>query len=302
VAQEVPAEGEGQQRADQPAEAEEARRPRIALSPKTPSRDEIEEHNATHLPYRNWCPHCIRGRSENAPHQALGEQGEAGVPLISMDYSFLGRSAEERAEQDRGGLHPVLVYHDARSSGLYAHLLANKGVDVRTAKLVVTNLDRLGYKRIVLRTDQEPAMISLADQIAELWKGEIVPERSPAGESQSNGAAERAVKSMMGHIRTLHDALETRLGGKVAVDHPLMSWLVDYAATVWRRFHVGQDGRTAYERVKGRRSHQRVYEFGEIVWFRPLTPGWNPVSSWASRTQPESTLSSTARSWLCRGT
>ena len=31
--------------------------------PKAPTKEEREEHEKTHLPFRNWCKHCIRGRS-----------------------------------------------------------------------------------------------------------------------------------------------------------------------------------------------------------------------------------------------
>ena len=33
--------------------------------PKMPTRTEIEEHNLTHLPYRSWCRHCVRGRGRS---------------------------------------------------------------------------------------------------------------------------------------------------------------------------------------------------------------------------------------------
>ena len=38
-------------------------------APKEPTRDERMRHEATHLPYRSWCPICVRGRGRNAPHR-----------------------------------------------------------------------------------------------------------------------------------------------------------------------------------------------------------------------------------------
>ena len=29
--------------------------------PILPSRQEVEDHEKTHLPYRSWCTHCVRG-------------------------------------------------------------------------------------------------------------------------------------------------------------------------------------------------------------------------------------------------
>jgi len=40
---------------------------KIAPAPVRPSQAVIEDHNASHLPYRNWCDPCVEGRG-------LGEQ------------------------------------------------------------------------------------------------------------------------------------------------------------------------------------------------------------------------------------
>ena len=45
-------------------------------SPMKPSREEVETHNSTHLPYRNWCRHCVRGRGKEAARKVGG--GEIG--------------------------------------------------------------------------------------------------------------------------------------------------------------------------------------------------------------------------------
>ncbi len=34
------------------------------LDPKLPTAEEVRQHDITHMPYRNWCPHCVRGRGE----------------------------------------------------------------------------------------------------------------------------------------------------------------------------------------------------------------------------------------------
>lgn len=30
--------------------------------PKLPKKEEVDEHYLTHLPFRRWCQHCVRGR------------------------------------------------------------------------------------------------------------------------------------------------------------------------------------------------------------------------------------------------
>ena len=54
------------------------------------------------------------------------------------------------------------------------------------------------------------------------------------------------------------------------MDHPVVCYIVEYAAVVLlNRFEVGADGKTSYERIKGRRCIEPIAEFGELVFFRP---------------------------------
>ena len=60
-----------------------SRNPGKLPDPKLPSKDEVEKHYLTHLPYRSWCEACVAGRG-------IGDQHRAGpelqVPVISCDY------------------------------------------------------------------------------------------------------------------------------------------------------------------------------------------------------------------------
>ena len=41
-------------------ELEEAVKVRVRRAPGEPTKKEREEHEATHIPYRDWCAHCVR--------------------------------------------------------------------------------------------------------------------------------------------------------------------------------------------------------------------------------------------------
>ena len=51
-------------------EEEEADVPNTRRAPKGPTQKERAEHEATHIPYRDWCRHCVRGRATNRPHRS----------------------------------------------------------------------------------------------------------------------------------------------------------------------------------------------------------------------------------------
>ena len=58
------------------------RGPRHIRDIRTPTQAEVDRHNLTHLPFRNWCPHCMRGRGKEAPRRAVKE-GKGELPEIS---------------------------------------------------------------------------------------------------------------------------------------------------------------------------------------------------------------------------
>ena len=63
-----------------------------------------------------------------------------------------------------------------------------------------------------------------------------------------------------------------RLGTAIPDSHPIITWLVQYAGAVHRRFSVGEDGKTPSERISGRKCTQLMAEFGERIWWMPLDP------------------------------
>ena len=134
-----------------------------------------------------------------------------------------------------------------------------------------------GYKKIVYRSDQEASIRAIfeaafkkADREGELFNPELdqmVPESSAVGESQSNGRAENAVQRLEDMLRTYKCALETNVGFRVPIGHPVISWMVKHAASVYNRHVCNDEGTTPYEYIHGQRSRGKLAEFGEQVFY-----------------------------------
>ena len=193
---------------------------------KGPTKAEREEHEVTHYPFRTWCRHCMRGKAKTSPSSAVAGGPERGKPIISIDYAFLGGSRKDHKDIDESekdaekkGHSPCLILHDSELKGTLAIAVNRKGADDAAVKKVVDHLDNLGYKEIVLKGDQEPAMTSLMELIKAAWNGDAVLEHSPVGQSQANGAVERAIQSWQGQVRTLKDSLEYKINAKMTPDH-----------------------------------------------------------------------------------
>ncbi len=239
----------------------EARKPRVVANPTTPSRQEKEEHEVTHCPYRSWCPNCVRGRGVSSPHRRGKEKEERAVPMVAADYGHLTAMA------DPGKPH-MLVIRSARCGCTFATIVPQKGPSEDwLVKACTAWIDSLGLKRIILRTDQEVSIEAWAAEVRRRRMEETVLETSPVEEKQANGVAEKAVREVKGMIRTYVDSIEEKAKVKLEGSDAIMTWIVRHAAAMITRFQVGTDGKTPYERMKGKRTKRPLAAIGEKILY-----------------------------------
>ena len=64
---------------------------RVRAGPRSkPTQREREEHEATHVPFRDWCAHCMMGRGRTHHHVAKQKsEDHSRRPIIAMDYFFM---------------------------------------------------------------------------------------------------------------------------------------------------------------------------------------------------------------------
>ena len=65
---------------------EEAELPKTMRFETRPREEEVRMHNQTHLPYRSWCPHCVRGKARRRNHRKMMRRMRSKIPVISVDY------------------------------------------------------------------------------------------------------------------------------------------------------------------------------------------------------------------------
>ena len=234
--------------------------------PKAPTKDEREEHEKTHLPYRSWCKHCIKGRGKQLPHFA-GAQ-EATMCELHMDFGFLGK------EDEATKTIPTLVAKERTSKMIMAATVPKKTASNYIQKRVVGFLKETGclHGDLVIKSDQEPAIKALVEDVGRAkvadGSGRFIVENSPVAAHQSNGMVERAIQSVAAQTRVLLSAVQERWGLELPIEHPFICYLVEYAAVLLNRFESGRDGKTAYERNKGKKATTLGIEIGESIFLR----------------------------------
>ena len=137
---------------------------------------------------------------------------------------------------------------------------------------ICNELDVWGYRgqQIIMKSDQEPSIEALRKAVSELRGGMTTWENSPVGESASNGKVEDAGRRVREYLITLKDQLEMKIGGTIATDADILQWMVRWSAIAISKCKVGLDGKTAYEKLKGRKCRQEILPFGENVWYKEL--------------------------------
>ena len=223
---------EGLDAEEECVECEPENAKKFVRSPGTPSAAEREEHERTHWPFRSWCDACVKGRAVGQQHRSMkGEYAESQVARVLMDYGFLHeeetvKEAEHGTETESKVSMTVLVMLETMCASLWAYTIEGKGaVSVDwVAQQVVEDLETVGLskERIITKTDQEPAIVQLQQEVAAKRKESgTALENSRVGDSDSNGRIERAIRDVKGMIRTLRAAIEEKTGKTIRLDAPV---------------------------------------------------------------------------------
>eukprot|EP00973_Karenia_brevis_P045980 6368223-Karenia_brevis.AAC.1 len=90
-----------------------------------------------------------------------------------------------------------------------------------------------------------------------------VVEEAPKKVKGSNCIVDRAVQEIDGIIRAILLSFEERMKKEINAKERLVAFMPAYAAYLYNRLHRGEDGKVAYERIKGKKPSVVAIEFGE---------------------------------------
>ena len=68
------------------AAAEQERQPVAQKLAEPPDEKTQQLHMLTHLPYQDWCPHCVAFRARPDRHKRDGSVKDGGIPTVFFDF------------------------------------------------------------------------------------------------------------------------------------------------------------------------------------------------------------------------
>ena len=147
------------QEAGQEEPADEACNAVPLPAPLQPTPEMVAAHNVSHVPFRSWCTACVRGRGRANAHRMIKDRNQDMIPVICMDY--LADSHQ-----------PVLVVTDRKSKAHWGLAVPSKGIGhPYAATALMSALDDTGYKSVVIKSDNEPALEAVAKAVKQGWWG-----------------------------------------------------------------------------------------------------------------------------------
>ena len=140
-----------------------------------PTQKEREEHEATHVPFRGWCTHCMVGRRRTHHHVTKqGSDDQSRRPTIAMDYYFMEMRPVVNAQIVSEESVTCIAVKEDRHQNIMSSVALKKEVgEPWTTERVAKFIDLLGYREITLKSDTEPAIIAFRNRVVEMCKAEV---------------------------------------------------------------------------------------------------------------------------------
>ena len=181
----------------------EAKTARSLRTPEPPTDAARMAHNATHVPFRDWCPICVASRGRSSPHRRVVVNKTADtLPKFQTDYMFIRTVAESKTQ-------PCITFVETRSGVVISFMCARKGGYEDLTKEILRRFEAIGFLNpVIIQCDKEMSTKTCVEKFARERNARTVLRFAPKTSHQSNGF----VEAVHGHLQGLaHDATRHKL-------------------------------------------------------------------------------------------
>ena len=227
--------------------------PRGLKVPPEPTASERRQYELTHLPYRDWCPHCVKDKGR---HGASKKQLDRH-PVIQVDYCF-------HSTDPQLPLRKLLTAVDIVTGVGMSVVVPSKGSDNYAVAEWKKFIYECGRTFGISQYDQEKSLKALCTRVcAEL--GGLSIRGAPVGHSQVQGSVGQLQRTFYGQLRALLYQIESNVHIEITSDSCIYPWCIKHAQWLINRFLIHSDGRTSYCRLWGKDYTGGLCCFGEVV-------------------------------------
>ena len=217
-------------------------------------------HELTHLPYRDWCAHCVACKSRADQHRKAGPEvtSDRTFPTIQVDLMYGVDSS------------PILLLIDSWTRYVRAVPMKSKS-SKNISEIPSAFIGELGYmETIEVAHDNEPTINAAVYQtrIMRNQSGlKLVDQRSKNYDKGRTSMAERAIQTVRCQSKTLVHALEEQVKMKFEDKHIIHQWAVMHSAWLINRFHYHSAVKsTPYQQLHGRPYRGKVACFASLCY------------------------------------
>ena len=221
----------------------------------------LEHECRGHWPYDRGCDDCVQSRGRT-PARRVGHKHETPHSLAA-DFLFVAWKHWK--------VLVLLMVH----TGMVGMVVCggDKERDVQSTAAVLNEIG-VGGLSVEVATDNEAALKSLVERglaasSARGYHWRNISEARP----QAKGI-ERAVCIMKEGIYANWLALERHCNARIALESPLLGYLVGHVYRTYNAYCEGKAGSTPLERLREKRGGQapRSYPFGAVGFLKPIHP------------------------------
>ena len=205
----------------------EAKTARIPRTPEPPTDAARMAHNATHVPFRDWCPICVASRGLSSPHRRVVVNKTADtLPKFQTDYMFIRTVAESKTQ-------PRITFVETRSGVVISFMCARKTGYEDLSKEILRHFEASGFLNpIIIQCDKEMSIIDVCRKVARERNARTVLRFAPKTSHQSNGFVEAVHGHIQGLARCYQTQIETNTGIQLSAISPAIPFPIRYAGFV----------------------------------------------------------------------
>ena len=173
----------------------------------------------------------------------------------------------------KASANPILVMVDEESGGRFARMTRCKGLGEHgSMDWLLQEISRTwkswGHtggpeQQLIVKSDGEPALVAVCEAAIKYHGGKAIQERPAKGQKAENGLIEAAGKDTRELFCSFLTQVEEGTKESLPLDNNLVPWMIRWAAICYSRYAIGRDGRTAFERIRGRSCRAVVVPIGE---------------------------------------